>query len=120
MIVVDRIEEGSAPYRTLGHSFTPTAYVPALFHVDVRHVAGAGKISGLRYLLASPSARSLSPLPPQQGKGSGKRSAPGTRRRLSCNRRNEAVGAWEWDGIITAWRCLSSAPSLVLLPYGHG
>jgi hypothetical protein len=24
IVVVDRIEEGSAPYRTLGHSFTPT------------------------------------------------------------------------------------------------
>jgi hypothetical protein len=49
---IDRIKEGSAPTGALGLGRELYAYVPALFHVADRHVAGAGKISGLRYLLA--------------------------------------------------------------------
>jgi len=64
---IDRIKEGSTPDRALGRELY--AYVPALFHVAGRHVAGAGKISGLRYLLASSFVRSLSLLPPEKGKG---------------------------------------------------
>jgi len=106
---IDRIKEGSTPDRALGRELY--AYVPALFHVAGRHVAGAGKISGLRYLLALfVRSQSLS-FAARKGKRVARKICtwdPPPPCPATGGTKQWARMGW----IITAWRCLSSAPVL--------
>jgi hypothetical protein len=95
-IDLDRIKEGSAPDRALGRELY--AQVPALFHVAGRHVwQGQGKYRAsdicwpLRSFAVSLFCRQ------KRKKGGQKDLHLGPAAALSCNRRNEAMGARGMD-----------------------